>query len=318
MSWNRRERRQRRKTRPPVATTPIVDFSRRVGHQLRFLRSLLSIFNRRSTTYALFGRAICDRLLIRRSLPFARSAKEEALSAPDEVAAGYLLLRPVLRASYMDEALLPDEIVSASECICPQFPDASAIDWVQASDETRFKALDAVGLPAAFRADARTWATDNFDVNFGWPGVFFTAVAANEARRQLFGDGSQVKVIGLGLPLQWVDAFIAEASPPPPADGFAAQGETGYLQMAKQLSPLAAGSQWLGFELLNVEFGQIVHSWLCNGLETHCADALGIRPGANGLIETLESADLCRNEIAREEVGAEPGLWLPWLLVEYV
>jgi len=217
----------------------------------------------------------------------------------------------------MAQALLPDQIVSASECICPQFPDTSAIDWVKVSEEARFEALDAVGLPVERRSDARAWATDAFEVAFGWPGVFFTAIGAIEARRRFFGDESKLKVIGLGLPRHWVERFMAEASPPPPAPGFAPQGESGYLQTVKRLGSLAAGSRRLGFELLNVEVGQIGHSWLCNGLETHCANIPGVRPGENGLIETLESAERCRNEVAREEVGAEPGLWLPWLLVEY-
>lgn len=239
------------------------------------------------------------------------------MSTLEEVAAGYLLLRPMPRPSYMAQSLLPSEIVSASECICPQFPDTSAIGWVKASEEARFEALDAVGLPAERRNDARAWATDAFGVAFGWPGVFFTASGALEARRRFFGDESKLKVVGLGLPRRWVDEFIAVASPPPPAPGFAPQGESGYLQTVKRLATLAAGSQRLGFELLNVEVGQVSHSWLCNGLETHCANTLDVRPGANGLIETLESAERCRSEVAREEVGAEPGLWLPWRLAEY-
>jgi len=36
-----------------------------------------------------------------------------------------------------------------------------------------------------------------------------------------------------------------------------------------------------------------------------------------GQAQLLGAALHCRNEVARQEVGAEPGLWLPWLLVEY-
>jgi hypothetical protein len=86
--------------------------------------------------------------------------------------------------------------------------------------------------------------------------------------------------------------------------------------MATRRERLTTG-RLLGFELLNLEDGLVLHTWLCNKLETHCANALGIRPNAAGCIETLEDAQRCREEISREEVGAEPGPWLPFALVEY-
>lgn len=58
------------------------------------------------------------------------------------------------------------------------------------------------------------------------------------------------------------------------------------------------------------------HSWLCNGVERHCAGALGIRPAANGRA-SLDDAGRCVDEIRENRVGAEPGPWRPWLLVEY-
>lgn len=241
----------------------------------------------------------------------------DALEEPEEVAAGYLLVRPVPRPVYASASLLPDELLSASDCICPRFPDPSAIDWVAAAEEARIEALDAVGLPAERRREARDWATARFGVDFGWPGVFDTAAAAAEVRERFFGPASGLRLLGLGLPRRHLDAFIAEATPPPPEPGFSPQGESGYLHGAKARQPLAAGGQRLGFELLDVEAGQLGCSWLCNGLESHCAAALGVRPNARGLVDDPESAERCRGEIAREEIGAEPGLWLPWLLVEY-
>jgi hypothetical protein len=213
----------------------------------------------------------------------------------------------------MDASLVPDTIVSASDCICPRFPETSALNSVEATEDVCAEALDAVDLPAGRRRAARSWATASFGVAFGWPGVFFAASDAIEARRRFFGDESKVRVVGLGLPRYWLEEFVAEAS----ESRVASEGESGYVQAVERMDALAPGSRRLGFELLNVEYGQVGHSWLCNGLEKHCADVLGVRPGANGLIERLDAAELCRNEIEREEVGAEPGLWLPWLLVEY-
>jgi hypothetical protein len=94
-------------------------------------------------------------------------------------------------------------------------------------------------------------------------------------------------------------------------------GSSGYYDSASESRPLAAGGQLLGFELLVYDFGQIVHSWLCNGLERHCAAALGVRPAAYGLLPDLEAAEGCYAEISKDSVGKEPGMWLPWALVGY-
>ena len=72
----------------------------------------------------------------------------------------------------------------------------------------------------------------------------------------------------------------------------------------------------LGFEPL-VFNGGLSCSWLCNGLETTVAEQLGIRPNASGLISTFEEACRCVEFISRDEIGAEPGLWLPWLVIEH-
>jgi hypothetical protein len=235
----------------------------------------------------------------------------------EEVAAGYLILRRVPRPPYASPDLLPAFVVSVSECICPRFPDTSAIDWVQASEEARSDALRAVGVASQSRAEARAWATDQFGTSFGWPGVFYSVAAALEARDRFVPAGMDVVVVGVALPSSWLEAFIAIATPPPAAEGFAPQGESAYLETARRREPLSAGHRRLGFELLNADAGQVGCSWLCNGLEAHCANTLNIAPNANGLLETLSLAERCRSEISREEVGAEPGPWFPWLLVEY-
>ena len=103
------------------------------------------------------------------------------MSFPDIIAAGYLLVRPVPRPAWASQALLPADLVSASGCICPQFPATSAIDWVQVPEVARNDDLDAIGLPPARRGEARAWARERFETDFGWPGVFYSASAASEA-----------------------------------------------------------------------------------------------------------------------------------------
>lgn len=233
------------------------------------------------------------------------------------MAAGYLLVRTVPRPPWASAELLPARILSACTCLCPQFPGLEAIDWVRASEEARGQHFDEVGLAPERRAEARRWATAEFDRSLGWPGIFLRAEDALAARRRFFPQAGPV-AIGLALPEARLDAFIAEATPPPPGPGYAPQGESGFLAVAKRREPLAAGHRPLGFELLEVTVGgQIGCSWLCNGLETHFAAALGVRPDANGLLATLQEAERCCAVLDTGELGAEPGPWLPWRLVEY-
>jgi hypothetical protein len=78
--------------------------------------------------------------------------------------------------------------------------------------------------------------------------------------------------------------------------------------------PLAGGGAALGFEPIVLN-GGLSCSWLCNGIDRAADHKLGIKTNAFGLIEHREDADRVVQYI--REDGAEPGLWLPWLLVRY-
>jgi len=232
------------------------------------------------------------------------------------VGAGFLLVKPVPRPDWLSRDLLPDRIISASSCICPQFPRSYAIRWCRDSDEARTEAFDAIGLVAEKREEAMDWATEEFEKAFGWPGVFLTLGAARKARAQFFAD-SDLVVIGVGLPEQHCAAFVSHATPAPPEPGFAPVGKSGALSVVEAARPLPPPAAILGYEPLNVENGQIDHSWLCNHLEEHVAKDLGIRPGSTGLLQSLADASRCCESIEHGEIGAEPGPWFPWLLAQY-
>lgn len=85
---------------------------------------------------------------------------------------------------------------------------------------------------------------------------------------------------------------------------------------AKRRERLPATGRRLGFEPVTVAYGSLGHSWVCNGLETHCAQTLGILPNSMGLVESLQDAERCCEEIERPETGSEPELWVPLGLVE--
>jgi hypothetical protein len=229
------------------------------------------------------------------------------------VSAGFLLLKPVPRLQWLSEDLLPGQIVSASTCICPQFPGSYAIFWCSDSTASRSSEFDRIGLSPDAREDATRWATSEFGTSFGWPGVFYTLDAALAARSRFFPDGDLV-VIALGLPVRYRDTFVSQASPPAPDPGFAPAGKSGYLDVIEKNGPLPQSAVVLGYEPVSVIFGQMDHSWLCNHLEQYAAANLGIKPSPTGLIESLDDAAHCCEAIARPDVGSEPGPWFPWLL----
>jgi hypothetical protein len=239
------------------------------------------------------------------------------MASDNILAAGFLLIRPTPRAHYMSPKLLPANIISLSECICPRFPGPYAIDWASATEDQRSHDFDKVGLPPQDRAAALTWATGAFGIEFGWPDVFYKLEYALAARERFFREDAGIRAVGVGLPREYSDVFVEDSTPLPPKPGFATTGESGYLEVIKTNCSLPGGGTQLGYEPLGVEFGVPSHSWLCNGLEEHCFATLSVRPGQNGLLATREEAVRCCAEIDREEVGAEPGPWMPWLLYEY-
>jgi hypothetical protein len=239
------------------------------------------------------------------------------MDTDDILAGGFLLLRPTPRTNYMSPELLPANIVSLSDCICPKFPGPYAITWVKATEDHRSHDFDEIGLPPAGRAAVLSWATDAFEKEFGWPHVFYNLEYALAARERFFRGDASIRVVGVGLPSNYRDMFVQDSTPPPPNVGFAPMGESGYLKVIRNNGFLPPGGTQLGYEPLSVELGTLSHSWLCNGLEEHCFTMLGVRPNSNGLLQTGEEAARCCEEIDREEVGAEPGPWMPWLLYEY-
>jgi hypothetical protein len=233
------------------------------------------------------------------------------------ISAGFLLIKPSPRPNWHEPSLLPEQIVSASDCLCPRFPGPYAITWSSGPEASQREGFEAVGLAPETWREAEGWATAQFGRAFGWPGVFFNLDAARAAQTRFFSRADPVWLVGLGLPEGSLGPFLSDAGPAPPQPGYSPFGASGYYELLERRQPLPPGGRLVGFELLNVEGGQVSHSWLCNHLEKHCADRLGIWPAHFGLLPDLPSARRCLKEITRDDVGAEPGLWLAWALVRY-
>jgi hypothetical protein len=124
-----------------------------------------------------------------------------------------------------------------------------------------------------------------------------------------------VRILELALHLSLTDQFCYEAKQLPRQSGSAPSGRQGILDAALKMQPVSEGGRVLGFEPLVYDY-TLSHSWLCNSLDTLVAEQLNIRPNAHGFIDTFDEACKCIEYISREDVGAEPGLWLPWLIID--
>ncbi len=237
--------------------------------------------------------------------------------ASDYVSGGYYLTRRVSRTEYMSPTLIPDKVLSASGCICEFFPDDWAIGWVTQSDEERTKEAAHFGISATDLPGVVEWATTTLSTAFGWPCSFYTLDAALEARAMFLPEALEIVVFGLGIHYSDVSDFVKAAEPPPPKPGIAAMGKTGIYECVKRGERIAPGGRAAGFELLATAYALLTCSWLCNGLEKDCAAQLGVGTNQQGFVQTYADASRCAEFISRDETGAEPGLWLPWLLTIY-
>ena len=219
------------------------------------------------------------------------------------VAGGYCLAKYNERAEYTAD-FLPPKIISASECIVDIFPSVWSADSIekpnQAKREARSYSVSVDNLPQVLE-----WAEKHREIEIGWGNTFFSINKAREFANLFYDFVSELNVIGIGLKRELVVDYLNEEDA-----GY------GVYEHLKQEKSLERGGEILGFEVLGNDYGSF-HSWLCNGLEKDCKGKFGVIPNQNGFIATFEEAEKCAEYANRDEVGAEPCLWLPWLILNY-
>ena len=231
--------------------------------------------------------------------------------------AGFIVTRRVPRPEYSAADLLPSLIVSASSDLAGFIPDVWSIAWCGVDPADRRAEAAKLGI-APERVDGLVAAVTTRIADaerYGWPNIAYTLDAAWEMARLAAPEGG-LTVLELGLAAVDVPSLLEASAPPETAPGSARLGEPGVRVALRLNRSVLATGRALGFEPLcfNVALGC---SWLCNGLEVPVARELGIRPNSSGLLSDPEEARRAVAYISRDDVGAEPGLWLPWLLLEH-
>jgi hypothetical protein len=166
------------------------------------------------------------------------------------------------------------------------------------------------GVPERLRPELITWYLDQFDSRLGAPGVAYSTAVLREFVERFVPDPDELVILGCGLDPDHAARLVRECRTP------SERGEYGVFEMIEKRRGLDGGGSPRGFEVLSYEYG-LEHSWLCNSLEQEAFEQLGITPNEMGLLDTFEEASRVAEYVNREDVGAEPGLWLPWLIVQY-
>lgn len=222
----------------------------------------------------------------------------------DFVAGGYFLTRPVARNDqFMATDLLPEHILTLSSCLT----DVALEFWW--NHENVAEAAD-FGVPSDRWPDLITWYLDQFESHIGAPGVAFSTSVIRGFVNLFVPDPSELVILGGGLNPESAARLLRECRTP------AERGEYGVFEMVEKHLSLEAGGILQGFEVVSYEYG-LEHSWLCNSLEGDVNEQFGIVPNGMGLLDTFEEAATVAEYVNRDDVAAEPGLWLPWLVVQY-
>ncbi len=224
------------------------------------------------------------------------------------IAGGYYLTKYTNRSEYMSSDLLPPQIVSASACIVGIVPNYWAVEWASYEESERKKKASQIGIMPDMLPQVIRWITSRLDSHeIGWGGGFNSVDLARQFAQQFLPNSIEIILIGIGLHRELVNTFLKEEGP---------LGIQGTYEALSQGKSLELGGEVMGFEVLGYEGGGF-HSWLCNSLEVHGYREFKIRPNSYGFIDTLEEAAKCAEYASREEVGAEPALWQPWVIVQY-
>jgi len=232
------------------------------------------------------------------------------------ISAGFFVTREMDRPAYVSTELLPARIVSASGCIAPFAPDTWCIEWTHDTQEQRAEGARAFGLESQSLDEITAWVTAQFDKSIRWPNVIIDLETAKELVSRFLIKLPDVKVLELGLHRSMTKDFCQKAEPLPQEPGFAPIGRQGVHEVILEKKSLSTGGYILGFEPLVFNY-TLSCSWLCNSLDTQVEQALGVRPNQFGLIDSFEEARKCIEYISHADIGAEPGLWLPWLVIDH-
>jgi hypothetical protein len=220
---------------------------------------------------------------------------------------GYFIVKAASRGASMNPLLLPEKIVTVSDCICDILPGTWALSWV--TKHTAEQKLKKHFFKGDFEL-LENWLTDLFDKGiYGWQGEFNSLDAAREFCERFLISKEDIYLLGIGLTVDDAAILIEEEMP---------NGKTLKSMICKVLSKKETmlSENLLGFDVLGYEFDSF-HSYICNGLESDFYKRYGYEPNNYGLYDTFTEAKKSADYVMTGDIGAEPVLWQPWAVSRF-
>jgi len=163
-------------------------------------------------------------------------------------------------------------------------------------------ALQIVSVERAMTATEQAFSAGEL----GYPNLIFDLSTARRLRR-LAQPEAPPRLLELGVPSPLLAEVLSETAPSP---GMGVSGLHLALQRRRALGP----GTCLGYELVALELGGVLHSSACNDLGPALAERFGAQPNPWGLIDDLEVALRCAEALTNEALPCARLLWVPFAL----
>jgi hypothetical protein len=211
--------------------------------------------------------------------------------------------------------LLPDKILSISG-FCEFIPESWTWDWAVASKN--YKESECIKWAAGWGLDAnslrrvREWLESRRDKEIIWPKTFCSPQAAYGFKNEFLREAKDIVIFGIGLHKSQHVLLYRRG----PFSDIPLENLSDYAYLSRKL-PLEKGGEILGFELVSFGHG-FGDSWFINDLPEYFHKKFNITPNKFGFIDNFEEASRCALSLPTDGSNAEPGRWLPWLIVKYL
>ena len=228
----------------------------------------------------------------------------ENIQLEDYISGGYFLTKIISRPQVLP-ALIPDRVLTISACFTDVAPDLWADSGYTFEERERAEAASKFGIPssavgaliAEFSEAARKDGWSNAFADLSIARRFFEASTT----------GDQIAIIGIGLNQSVLPELQSQLNDD-------VNKGAGLIERVNRCTQLATNGRALGYEPLGFEAMKF-HSWLCHNEPSNADKQFGIRPNVDGFIDNLADAERVTRNL--KAMGAEPAIWLPWLLVRY-
>jgi hypothetical protein len=192
-----------------------------------------------------------------------------------------------------------------SSCFTTVLTDIIQLQWddYEKVTDAVMEEAEEFGIPTSRMAELVSWAKTQNNSNY----LVYSDVAPALELLDRFVTNPATRVVGIGLHQTLLELFQSQLSKD-------VNKGLGLLELVNEQRPPADGGRPVGFEPLGFE-GTKFHSWLCHYAPDEVYKRFGIRPNHFGLIDRLEDARKANDYLL--ETGAEPAIWVPWLVLDY-